>query len=87
MRVTDHLNMTGVTPLLGPNEDALGTRFPDMSHAYDRRARRPALVSGRGGGEASRSREGVYAALLGPSYETARGGPHAAACSVRTPSA
>ncbi len=68
MRVTDHLNLTGHTPLLGPNEDALGTRFPDMSRAYD-----PALgealvaVAKEAGIEL---REGIYAALMGPSYET-----------------
>ncbi len=68
MLVSDHLNLTGTSPLLGPNVDAFGPRFPDMSAAYD-----PAL------GEVLRAvardagvplREGVYAGLLGPSYET-----------------
>ena len=35
MIVSDHLNLMGVHPLLGPNDDALGTRFPDMTNAYD----------------------------------------------------
>ncbi len=68
MLVTDHLNMTGTTPLLGPNDATLGPRFPDMSHAYDR-----ALAAALR--EVAREariplREGIYAGLLGPSYET-----------------
>ena len=68
MRVTDHLNMTGHTPLLGPNEDALGTRFPDMTRAYDEELGR-ALVEVAAAADIP-LREGVYAALLGPTYET-----------------
>ncbi len=68
MRVTDHLNMTGTTPLLGANEDALGTRFPDMSQAYDRELGQ-ALVEVAAAAKLP-LREGIYAALLGPSYET-----------------
>ena len=68
MAVTDHINLTGTSPLIGPNDDALGTRFPDMSAAYDA-ALRQALE-----GVAERAgialRKGVYAGLLGPSYET-----------------
>jgi purine-nucleoside phosphorylase len=68
MIVTDHLNLMGTTPLLGPNDDAFGPRFPDMSHAYDV-ALRDALksVAKDAGIEL---REGIYAGLLGPSYET-----------------
>jgi purine-nucleoside phosphorylase len=68
MLVTDHLNLTGVSPLLGPNDDALGTRFPDMSVAYDMDLRRALKDVAAKAGIAIR--EGVYAALLGPSYET-----------------
>jgi purine-nucleoside phosphorylase len=68
MVITDHLNLTGKNPLMGPNLDTLGTRFPDMTEAYDPELRRAAL-------EASKEtdvplQQGVYAALLGPTYET-----------------
>jgi purine-nucleoside phosphorylase len=68
MVVTDLLNMTGMTPLLGPNDDTLGPRFPDMSAAYDVELREALLAVGREHGIALR--QGVYAGLLGPSYET-----------------
>jgi purine-nucleoside phosphorylase len=68
MVVTDHLNLTGTSPLLGPNDDALGPRFPDMTAAYDPELRAALLVVARDAGIALR--EGVYAGLLGPSYET-----------------
>ncbi len=71
MLITDHLNligMAGLNPLRGPNLDALGPRFPDMSQAYDRElqalARRVAQEAG------ITLREGVYASLAGPSFET-----------------
>jgi purine-nucleoside phosphorylase len=68
MLVTDHLNLMGKNPLSGPNEAALGPRFPDMTEAYDRQlgelARAAAAESG------VTLREGVYAGLLGPTYET-----------------
>ncbi|AKF05739.1 purine-nucleoside phosphorylase [Sandaracinus amylolyticus] len=68
MLIEDHLNMTGRTPLLGPNDEALGPRFPDMSEAYDPGLRRLARkVAGELG---IPLRGGVYAGLLGPSYET-----------------
>jgi purine-nucleoside phosphorylase len=66
--ISDHINLQGSNPLVGPNDDSLGPRFPDMSEAYS-----PAL---RGiAKEVAEElciplREGVYAALLGPSYET-----------------
>ncbi|MDB4996911.1 MAG: Purine nucleoside phosphorylase [Myxococcaceae bacterium] len=68
MLVTDHLNLTGTTPLLGPNDASLGPRFPDMSHAYDRTL----AAALRDVARAARIplREGIYAGLLGPSYET-----------------
>jgi purine-nucleoside phosphorylase len=68
MLVNDHLNLTGVSPLLGQNDDALGPRFPDMSVAYDVELRRALKNVAVKAGIAIR--EGVYAALLGPSYET-----------------
>jgi purine-nucleoside phosphorylase len=68
MVVTDHLNLTGATPLLGPNDDALGPRFPDMSAAYDPDIRDDLATVAVENGVALR--QGVYAGLLGPSYET-----------------
>jgi len=64
----DHLNLIGVSPLRGPNDDALGPRFPDMSAVYDPKLRALAAEAGRAIG--LKLREGVYAALPGPSYET-----------------
>ena len=68
MLVTDHVNLTGVSPLVGPNDEKVGPRFPDMSEAYDPhlRASLRAVAADAGIG----LREGVYIALLGPSYET-----------------
>jgi purine-nucleoside phosphorylase len=68
VRITDHLNLSGVNPLAGPNDDRLGPRFPDLSEAYDTRlgtlldeaAARVGIPLGTG----------VYACVLGPSYET-----------------
>jgi purine-nucleoside phosphorylase len=66
--ISDHINLQGCNPLVGPNDDSLGPRFPDMSEAYSRTFREAAKqvavelcipIS-----------EGVYAAMLGPSYET-----------------
>jgi purine-nucleoside phosphorylase len=68
MAVNDHINLTGVSPLVGPNDDALGPRFPDMSVAYDPQLRAQLRAVAREAGIALR--EGVYAALLGPQYET-----------------
>ncbi len=62
--ITDHINLTGRTPLFGPNDDSIGPRFLDLSEVYDTELRAlaksvdPALS------------EGVYAGLLGPTYET-----------------
>jgi len=68
MVLTDHLNLTGTTPLLGPNDERLGPRFVDMTRAYDAELSR-ALHEAAAGVSLS-LRSGVYAALLGPSYET-----------------
>ena len=68
MAISDHLNLSGWNPLVGPNEDALGPRFPDMSHAYE-----PALLKlleACAKKEKIALRRGVYAQLSGPSYET-----------------
>jgi purine-nucleoside phosphorylase len=68
MLIEDHLNLTGHNCLVGPNDDSLGVRFPDMSDAYDPALRALAdSVSQRLGIELTR---GVYAGLLGPNYET-----------------
>ena len=67
MLLVDHLNLMGRNPLVGPN-DARGPRFPDMSRAYDEALCEAARSAGRETGVALQ--EGVYAALLGPSYET-----------------
>lgn len=66
--ITDHINLQGTNPLLGPNDDSLGLRFPDMSVAYDASLRALAHQSAAGSGV--QIGEGVYAALLGPSFET-----------------
>jgi purine-nucleoside phosphorylase len=66
--ISDHINLQGSNPLVGPNDDALGPRFPDMSEAYSRRLR--ALAHEVGSEIGIRLAEGVYAAVLGPSYET-----------------
>jgi purine-nucleoside phosphorylase len=68
MALSDHLNLTGRSPLMGPNDDALGPRFPDMSRPYDHDLRKKALEAFRV--VRARIHEGVYAGLLGPSYET-----------------
>ncbi|MGG4045697.1 purine-nucleoside phosphorylase [Paenibacillus favisporus] len=68
MVLTDHLNLTGRNPLIGANDPALGVRFPDMSEAYSRRLRQ--LLKDTAASKNIPIREGVYAGLLGPTYET-----------------
>jgi len=66
--ITDHINLMGTSPLVGPNDDALGPRFPDMSDAYDPELRRIAReAADRLGLEVG---EGVYTAWVGPQFET-----------------
>ncbi len=66
--IRDHLNLTGRNPLVGPNDDRLGPRFPDLSAAYSPQLRATfAEVFADAG---VHHREGVYAWMLGPSYET-----------------
>jgi purine-nucleoside phosphorylase len=67
MVIEDHVNLLG-NPLLGPNEDALGPRFPDMSEAYDRELRDAAEAACAAAGV--KCHRGVYVAMTGPSYET-----------------
>ncbi len=71
MLIEDHLNfvgMAGHNPLMGPNMDAFGTRFPSMTHTYPRSLRKAALESAR---ELEVTlRQGVYAFLAGPNFET-----------------
>ena len=66
--ITDHINLTGQNPLVGANEDELGTRFPDMSNAYDAELR--ALAHRAALAEGITLKEGVYGWMIGPSYET-----------------
>lgn len=68
MLIADHLNMTGRNPLIGPNHKELGVRFPDMSEAYSKRLR--AVAKEIAGSQGLKLQEGVYAGLMGPSYET-----------------
>jgi purine-nucleoside phosphorylase len=68
MVIDDHINLTGQNPLTGPNDDRFGPRFPDMSEVYSRRLR--AIAADAGPGVGLDLPHGVYAALLGPSYET-----------------
>ena len=65
MLIEDHLNFTGASPLTGPNDDAIGLRFPDMSRAYDPELR-DAGAAGGGGGRRRRSARGIYAGVAGP---------------------
>jgi purine-nucleoside phosphorylase len=66
--ISDHINLQGVNPLTGFNDERFGPRFPDMSTAYDKRFREMAV--GQGNRLGIGIDEGVYAALAGPSYET-----------------
>ena len=68
MLVTDHLNLTGRSPLSGPNDDTLGPRFLDLTGVYDAELRRRVRAAADAEGVALA--EGVYAGLLGPTYET-----------------
>jgi len=66
--ISDHLNLQGSSPLVGPNDDELGPRFPDMTDAYDAGFRALAHEAAARLGLALG--EGVYAAWLGPAFET-----------------
>lgn len=66
--ITDHVNLQGTSPLVGPNDDSLGPRFPDLSDAYDQELRRRAHAAAAELG--IELLDGVYAAWLGPAFET-----------------
>jgi purine-nucleoside phosphorylase len=68
MIIDDHINLLGSNPLIGPNDERLGQRFPDMSEVYSRRLRAIADQAAQAKGIAVR--HGVYVAVHGPSYET-----------------
>ncbi|MBM3598308.1 MAG: purine-nucleoside phosphorylase [Alphaproteobacteria bacterium] len=68
MLISDHVNLTGMNPLIGANDDNFGPRFPAMEDAYDPELRADLLRLATG--VRVRLREGVYLACLGPSYET-----------------
>ncbi len=68
MLVTDHINLQGANPLTGPNVDAWGPRFPDMSEPYDRGLRDAAEAAALERGVPLR--QGVYVAVVGPNLET-----------------
>ena len=69
MVISDHINLMGDNPLIGPNEEKLGPRYPDMCNCYDPVLRELALDIARE--ERIRCHSGVYAAMTGPSLETA----------------
>src|SRR5258708_19617874 len=66
--ISDHINLQGVNPLAGPNDERFGLRFHDMTTAYDKLFRE--MTVGEGNRMGLELHEGVYAAVLGPSYET-----------------
>ena len=68
MVITDHIASMVPNPLIGPNMEELGTRFPDMSEIYDRKLREIILQAGRNTGVSLQ--QGVYVQLTGPSYES-----------------
>jgi purine-nucleoside phosphorylase len=68
MVIDDHINLIGGNPLVGANDERFGPRFPDMTHVYSPRLRTSADEAGRA--RAVTLSHGVYACLLGPSYET-----------------
>jgi purine-nucleoside phosphorylase len=68
MVISDHLNLMGVNPLRGPNDERFGPRFPDMTEVYSRELQEIAVEEAHSMG--IELRRGIYAALSGPSYET-----------------
>lgn len=68
MLITDHINLLGTNPLIGPNDDTLGTRFPDMTNVYKHELQSMARNCAKKIG--IELKEGIYVASPGPSYET-----------------
>jgi purine-nucleoside phosphorylase len=68
MVITDHINLLGVNPLIGPNDERFGPRFPDLSNTYAHELQEIVLTEARAMG--MKMGRGVYASLSGPSYET-----------------
>jgi purine-nucleoside phosphorylase len=68
VRITDHLNLSGLNPLVGENDERVGPRFPDLSDGYDPRL--GGLLDASAQAVGLRLRAGVYACMMGPSYET-----------------
>ncbi len=66
--ITDHINMLGFNPLIGPNDDAVGPRFPSLRDAYDPALR--AQLHAAAGALGTELHDGVYLAVAGPSFET-----------------
>lgn len=68
MVIDDHINLIGGNPLVGPNDERFGVRFPDMSEVYSKRLRAVADAGAKAMG--MELPHGIYVGLLGPSYET-----------------
>lgn len=68
MVISDHINLSGCNPLIGPNDDTVGPRFPDMTYAYDPELRKKLLQTAEK--EGINMRSGVYLMTSGPNFET-----------------
>ena len=68
MMLTDHINFTGQNPLIGPHDDELGLRFPDMSNVYDKKVQ--GIVANCFKNAGIKLSKGIYAGIMGPSLET-----------------
>ena len=68
MMLTDHVSIWAPNPLIGPNIDELGTRFPDMTHVYDTNLRK--IIEETAANEGIGLKQGIYAQLTGPSFES-----------------
>lgn len=68
MVIDDHLNLLGTNPLVGPNDERFGARFPDLTNVYSTRLRK--IADDAGAALGMKLRHGIYAAWHGPSYET-----------------
>ncbi|MBP9674285.1 MAG: purine-nucleoside phosphorylase [Bacteriovoracaceae bacterium] len=66
--IEDHINLTGKNPLVGPNHESMGPRFPDMTYAYEPELR--VMIKKIADEQNIKLQKGVYAGVLGPTYET-----------------